>query len=157
MQTMRQDPCMAPTCAKCKRDCELVAGAVVYPHRDDLRDLRVWLCRGCGARVGCHPGTSRPLGNPADAATRRARITLHNDMLDPLWKRASKKFGPPGLRRARTYRFLAHKLGLERDQTHTGMFDIETCRRAWRALNGVTYEQIHEWREAQKADELAGA
>lgn len=143
----------APVCPACARTCELTNGFEVYPRRPDLIETPFWICRGCSARVGCHPGSTRPLGTPASSAVRRARQMLHNFMLDPLWRDASRDFGPPGMRRSRTYRYLGEMLGIPRERVHVGSFDLETCRRAWRALRGVTYEQIHARREAQKRAE----
>lgn len=144
----------APHCTACARDCELTTAAELYPRRPDLARVPVWICRGCGARVGCHPGTERALGTPANAELRRARRMLHNSLLDPLWKHADRaRFGKAAIRRARVYRWLGEQLGIPREDVHVGCFDIETCRRAWRALRGVRYEQIHEHRMAQKRAE----
>src|SRR5258707_499472 len=73
-----------PTCQHCGAEAKLVSGLAVYPHRPDLCHKKFWLC-GCGAFVGCHPGTSRPLGAPSNAALRRAKTAAHYN-LDPLWK-----------------------------------------------------------------------
>lgn len=143
----------APHCARCSRDCELTNGFEIYPHRADLAENPIWICRGCKARVGCHPGTTNALGLPADSETRRARSMLHNALLDPLWRHADRSLGPHGQRRKRVYRFLGDRLGIPYESVHVGNFDIETCRRAWLALKGVTYQQVHEWREAQKRGE----
>ena len=40
-----------------------------------------WGCAqwpGCQYLIGCHPGTTQPLGTPADLATRQARMYLTN-------------------------------------------------------------------------------
>jgi len=36
-------------------------------------------------------------------------------------------------------------MGQTTDETHTGIFSIEQCRAAWRALTGVTCLQIRAW------------
>lgn len=149
-------------CPGCQREAELTNGAEVYPRRADLREKSIWICRPCGAYVGCHPGTTRPLGVPANAELRRARMILHNEMLDPLWETADQcdAYTPEDERarkkirrraRERVYRFLADRLGLPREAVHTGLFDLETCRRAWRALRGVTYADIRVWARAAEA------
>lgn len=140
----------APKCLECDLDCALTNGREVYPHRKDLAKTPVWICRRCNARVGCHPGSIRPLGFPANEALRKARALLHDRMLDPLWRDADDSLGPYQQRRLRVYRYLSETLKIPRDQTHTAMFDLDTCRRAWRALKGVTYQMIHDRREAQK-------
>ncbi|MBN2302088.1 MAG: topoisomerase DNA-binding C4 zinc finger domain-containing protein, partial [Lentisphaerae bacterium] len=45
-------------------------------------------CRGwpkCDILVGCHPGTTEPLGYPVNTETRQARIRAH-DVFDKLWQ-----------------------------------------------------------------------
>jgi len=156
---------MAPTCPKCNLIARLTNGAEVYPHRRDLHEKPIWKCDGCGGYVGCHPGTTQPLGTPADAELRKARMLLHEQMIDPIWKNAWRDPAydrPDGTRpkrktvsriaRTRVYEFLADRLGLTRDETHTGMFDLETCRRAWRALQGVTYSQIRDWARQRRKE-----
>lgn len=146
----------APRCDACDRDCALQTGRETYPHRPDLVDVRTWVCKGCGARVGCHPGTDRPLGTPANRELQRARRMLHDALLDPLWRRASReKHGRPGRRRALVYKFLAHRLGISRDETHVGMFSLERCRAAWRALKGVTFEDVEAHHQTTKEPEPA--
>lgn len=119
-----------PRCIECgKAEASLVGGKAIYPHRRDLYKKSFWLCT-CGAYCGCHPGTENPLGYPAGPATRKARSAVHA-VLDPLWrntKRDRKK------RRHAVYAYLARELGIPREDTHTGMFDSETCWRAIKAL-----------------------
>ncbi len=135
------------TCIHCKGNCRKTTGAEIYPHRRDLRTKIIWKCDPCNATVGCHPGGDKPLGYAANKKTRQARMKLHNLMLDPIWKNAE---GPKGRNRSRVYKYLSHKMGIPRTETHTGMFTIEQCRDAWRALQGVTMEYIHDWREREK-------
>jgi hypothetical protein len=150
----------APVCSACGDKARLTSGREVYPHRRDLHEKPIWKCR-CGAYVGCHPGTTDPLGTPANAELRKARMLLHEKVLDPLWKTAADTGGyhPEDAKariricrsaRRRVYAYLAFKLGIERDDTHTGMFDLERCRDAWRALQGVTYPEIRDWWKAQE-------
>lgn len=140
------------TCLHCDSVCRLTSGAEVYPHRPDLAEKPIWKCTDCpDSIVGCHRGTTRPLGFAADKATRDARIKLHHRMLDPLWKGLARdKALPKKVRkgaRGRVYRFLAASMGLEPEATHTGMFTIEQCREAWRALKGQSPESIARWSE----------
>ena len=57
-------------------------------------------------------------------------------MLDPLWK--SKPKGKRKQARIQVYKFLSEKMGLPPNKTHTGMFTIEQCREAWKALMEFT-------------------
>ena len=140
---------MTALCLHCGTDCRLTDGKEIYPHRSDLHAKAIWKCDSCGAYVGCHPGGNKPLGHAADKETRSARMKLHNQMLDPLWKSAPKDVRHRS--RHRVYAYLAEEMGLDREDTHTGMFCIEDCRRAWRALQGVTMADINYWREERKA------
>lgn len=121
------------------------------------------MCDGCGAYCGCHPGTDTPLGTPAGPELRRARMKLHNEMIDPLWREADRcgLYRPEDDKarhkirrkaRSRVYAYLGEKLGIPKDEVHTGMFDIERCRAAWRILRSVSYLQIHEWDKARQTD-----
>ncbi|MDR3488742.1 MAG: zinc-finger-containing protein [Bradyrhizobium sp.] len=164
----------APVCPECKTAARLTDGREIYPHRPDLADKPIYVCDGCTGYVGCHPGTTKPLGTPANYELRNARSKLHNLMLDPLWmeawrdpayaadreadasgrkRTAQQRIGDiQRCARTRVYEYLADKLGLTREQCHTGEFDLETCRRAWTALKGVSYSEIRAWaRERREA------
>lgn len=124
----------APPCLHCGAKARLTTGAEIYPHRPDLFGKFFWKCDKCDATCGCHPKRMTPLGYPADSKTRAARRQLHNLRLDPLWKEQPthrQKF-----ERSRIYAFLAKKMGLPPEQTHTGMFTVEQCREAWKFLGG---------------------
>jgi len=88
-----------PACTHCDTPAQLVDGSQVYPHRQDLVARLFWRC-GCGAYVGTHKGSDRPLGTPANAQLRDARMKLHNQMVDPLWQTAIASVGyrPEGAR-----------------------------------------------------------
>jgi hypothetical protein len=108
-------------CPYCNQTAVLVTGDVVYPHRPDLYEKRLYSCASCDAYVGCHPGTTRPLGRLANAELRAAKMKAHA-YFDPLWKSGAMK-------RPAAYAWLAAQLGIERNDCHIGEFDIETCRR----------------------------
>ena len=147
----------APICPTCETAARLTDGREIYPHRPDLADKPIWACTVCeDTYVGCHPGTEEPLGFPADAALREARILLHHRRIDPLWKDAPRTGGygrldPAGITqvqraaRGRVYGFLAARIGLTRETCHTAMFTLEQCREAWTALTGVAYPEVREW------------
>lgn len=119
----------APECLHCGRVAVLSrTSAHIFGGRDWGP---VWECKPCGARSGCHPGTTRALGPPADANTREARQQAHA-AFDPLWraKMARDRCGKGRARRA-AYRWLAKQLQLRADYCHIGMMDAET---AWRVV-----------------------
>ena len=127
-------------CLHCNGICRLTTGGEIYPHRPDLADRPIWKCDRCKAHVGCHPGTSEPLGFAADARTRKARSKLHEAMLDPIWRKAPRR----ERRKVRTavYAFLSAKMDLPPDETHTGMWTVEQCHEAWLALEGQTARSV---------------
>jgi hypothetical protein len=83
-------------------------------------------------------------------------MILHEQMLDPIWRFAKReKYGKRASRRAITYKYLAHLLGIPRKEAHTGLFTLEQCRAAWRALRGVTMDDVlaHHLASKQTANE----
>jgi len=80
----------------------------------------------CQCTHGAH-ADGRPLGVPATAAVRAARIAVHA-VFDRLWRRQNA----PGnkRRRARCYRALAMHLRLPVEETHIGRFTEAQCNAA---------------------------
>lgn len=111
----------APACPYCSRTSSLVRGERLYPHRNDLRAKRFYLCEPCWAYVGCHPGTARPLGRLADGKLRAAKQAAHK-AFDALWQSRH-------VERSEAYGRLARELQLPHEQTHIGMFDVDQCLR----------------------------
>jgi hypothetical protein len=111
-----------PVCIECNGTAKLVNGDAIYPHRHDLYHKRFWLC-DCGAYCGCHGVTTRALGNPCGAETRRARIAAH-DQFDPIWRNGS------GTRRD-AYTWLAGEMGIPSERCHIGMM---TAAQAWEVV-----------------------
>jgi hypothetical protein len=118
-------------CSYCQRPAELVGGSVVYPHRLDgsLAAKKFWICAPCNAWVGCHPGTTNPLGRLANAELRRAKQAAHA-VFDPLWEAKMRRDGcKKHVARGAAYRWLSEQLGTPFEETHIGMFDVEQCQR----------------------------
>lgn len=107
-------------CDYCGKQAELVGGERIYPHRPDLSALRFYACAPCKAHVGCHPGTTKPLGRLADAKLRSAKMAAHNNF-DPLWKKKR-------MSRHAAYARLSDRMGIPREKTHIGMFDVSQCQ-----------------------------
>lgn len=110
-----------PACPYCDKPAKFVLGDVIYPHRPDLAHKQFYHCAPCGAYVGCHDGTTKPLGRLANAELRKAKMDAHA-AFDPHWQ--GRKMA-----RVHAYRLLANKLGIRADDCHIGMFDVETCKR----------------------------
>lgn len=112
-------------CDYCNNEAELVSGEVIYPHRPDLYDLKFYYCATDQAWVGCHRGTTKPLGRLANLELRQAKMEAHA-AFDELWRSTT----PAGsFDRKGAYKWLADQLGISRDECHIGMFDVEQCRR----------------------------
>lgn len=113
-------------CQYCNNKAELVDGAVIYPHRQDLYIKNFWLCRRCDAYVGCHDkgkggstdGT-KPLGILANKALRKAKSKAHLHF-DEIWKHKH-------MSREDAYSYLASTLGIPVSECHIGMFDEDLC------------------------------
>lgn len=103
------------TCPYCRCPTALMDSAVIYGRSYG----KIYYCLICGAYVGCHPGSSRPLGTPANKALRTARHMAHQ-AFDPM-----RKFRK--MSRAAAYAWLSEKMGLPPEKTHIGMFDLEQC------------------------------
>lgn len=122
--TRRQHP---GPCPFCQGEPKLVDSAEIYGRSYGW----AWRCYQCDAYVGCHRGTTDPLGTLADAATREARGKAHA-AFDPLWQRLGKG---DGRRRRKTYQWLATELGIDEDECHIAMFDAATCQRVVELCN----------------------
>ncbi|AUR90869.1 hypothetical protein NVP1151O_28 [Vibrio phage 1.151.O._10N.222.46.B1] len=118
---------LTPICPYCGEWSELVKGSVVYPHRKDLHNLDIYQCSPCGARVGCHKGTLKPLGRLANDELRKAKSRAHA-AFDPLWKGKVKT-------RKAAYQWLAGELGIRPRDCHIGEFDLSMCERVVNVMN----------------------
>ena len=69
-------------CRYCGGVIRLVPAEKIYGEkaakRLGLTGERIYQCQNCNARVGCHKGTDRPLGNVANEALRLKRIGTHH-------------------------------------------------------------------------------
>ena len=107
-------------CPYCQNIAELTSSAIVYNGRD-YGPIYLCKCVDGWAYVGCHKGTTEPLGRLADRELREWKKKAHA-AFDPLWKYC-------GMPRNEAYQWLADKLSIPRDQCHIGMFNIEMCQK----------------------------
>lgn len=109
-----------PTCPYCGNKAVFHKTSVAFYRKDHGP---VYVCQPCNALVGCHKGTRRPLGIPANKSLRMLRGKAHK-AFDRLWR--------GGLRvmtRTEAYAWLTKELGIERKACHIGMFDSGQCKR----------------------------
>ena len=95
-----------------------------------------YLCRPCGAYVGCHKGTKVPLGTLANLVTRKWRKEAHK-WFDPLWR------DDKSVKRWIAYKWLSEYLGIKQSECHIGEFDDEMCKKVveiCRSTPKIVYE-----------------
>jgi hypothetical protein len=117
---------MTPECPYCTLPAELAPDTAVYGRS---YGGNIWLCRKCGAYVGCHKGGSgdKPLGRLADAELRKLKMQCHA-LFDPLWRDVVKLKGWSRHKaRNSSYGWLAGQMNIPREECHIGMFDAESC------------------------------
>lgn len=117
------------SCPYCESPTKLIDSAVIYGGRSFGYALACIRYPVCDAYVGCHPGTTRPLGRLANKELREAKSAAHL-AFDRLWRRkmirdrCSKR-----LARGAGYGWLSGQLGIDPIKCHIGDFDVTTCRR----------------------------
>jgi len=92
-------------------------------------------CRGwpeCDVLIGCHGNTTEPLGIPAEAATRQARIRAHS-VFDLLWK-------DKWMTRTEAYAWLAQALDCPVEQAHIGHLNRLDCERVTEMVSAKLVE-----------------
>lgn len=113
------DPTNPVICPYCRRPATLVKGQEIYNTREDLWDQYFFCCQPCGARIGCHIGTTEPMGSMANNRLRQLRIRAHT-ALDPWWR--------GGLyTRTQVYEALSKKLKIPLAETHIALFGEAEC------------------------------
>lgn len=76
-------------CRYCGGIIRLVPAADVYgssTERLGMQNEYLYQCQNCNARVGCHKGTMRPLGDVANEILRLKRIEAHQ-VFDAYWQK----------------------------------------------------------------------
>ena len=110
-------------CPYCNRTAKLVDSGEVYAKSYGW----MYLCRDCNAYVGCHKGTTTPLGRLANAELRQWKVQAH-DAFDAIWKRECGGT----MSRGDAYKWLGKVMNLPPNLCHIGEFDVEQCKRCIR-------------------------
>lgn len=111
-------------CRYCGGVIRMVPARAVYGSavkRLGLEKEYIYQCQNCNARVGCHRGTTRPLGHVANETLRLKRMETHQ-VFDAFWKRR-------GMSRTKGYQWLAGQMGLPERLAHIGGFEMDQCQR----------------------------
>ena len=111
-------------CRYCGSVIRLAPARKIYGASTDRLGLAgetIYLCQNCNARVGCHKGTTRALGNVANEVLRLKRMEAHR-VFDSLWKSGR-------MTRTGAYRWLAGELRLAEGRAHIGGFEMNQCQK----------------------------
>lgn len=111
-------------CRYCGGVIRLVPAETVYrvsSNRLGMKDEKIYQCQNCNARVGCHKGTNRPLGNVANEVLRLKRIETHQ-VFDSFWKQRN-------MSRTAAYKWLAKRMDLPSETAHIGGFEMDQCQK----------------------------
>lgn len=112
-----------------------------YVYHNNKNYGKMWVCSKfpeCDAYVGCHPGTTIPLGRLADVRLRRAKNKAHS-AFDPLWKSGL-------MTRKEAYEWLSITLHIAQEDCHIGMFDVRTCERVVEVCRKQHNKQLDKYR-----------
>lgn len=107
-------------CPYCGANVILKDSKYIYHNNKDYS--KMWVCSRypkCDSYVGCHKGTTIPLGRLADANLRKSKSEAHT-YFDPIWKYGF-------LSRKEAYEWLSVMLDIPLDSCHIGMFDVNIC------------------------------
>lgn len=111
-------------CRYCGGVIRCVPGQKVYgdaaASRLKLGNEWFYQCQNCNARVGCHKGSKRPLGNIANEVLRLKRKETHQ-VFDAFWQRR-------GMTRTAAYKWLAEQMKLPEEKAHIGGFEVDQCQ-----------------------------
>lgn len=115
-------------CPYCQIETEWVENKEIY-GRNYGKSYMIYLCRTCGAYIGCHNNTKDPLGTPANAELRLLRRTCH-ERFDSLWLSGS-------MSRRDAYKLLSKIMNKELNDSHFGMFTEEECIQFLSSFNNL--------------------
>lgn len=111
----------AVLCTYCGQAAVLIDSSAVYYGKSYGP---MWRCEPCDAHVGCHKGTTKPLGTLANKALRDRRQQVHWKF-DPIWKNSRR-----GGARSEAYLWLAGHLEIPYSECHIALFDLDRCTAA---------------------------
>lgn len=106
---------MPDICRYCGGKIILTSTNAIYAKGNE----HIYLCTNCNAYVGCHKGTTRPLGKVANAALRMKRQETHG-IFDAFWN--TRRWS-----RSDAYAWLSKSMGLSEGDAHIGNFEMDEC------------------------------
>lgn len=130
-------------CPYCGAEVVLKDADFIYHTAKSRKWGKMWVCSNfprCNSYVGCHKGTTIPLGRLANERLRTLKAEAHKQF-DPLWKSGL-------MSRKHAYRWLADMLKISPDECHIGMFDIKQCQKTIHLCRKQNNERINSYRES---------
>ena len=128
-------------CKYCGGVIRLVPAATIYGEATERLGMEheyIYQCQNCNARVGCHKGTTRPLGDVANEVLRLKRMETHK-VFDTFWKSQH-------MTRSRAYKWLSEQMGIPKEEAHIGGFEMDACEhliRLCRVYENRAYKEKH--------------
>lgn len=120
---LQEDIYSGKVCPYCNSKTKVVSEEFIYGK--NYKGRSIICCSNypeCDAYVGTHEEDGSSLGRLAKKPLRQYRNAVHHNF-DKLWK---EKY----LTRNEAYEQLSEYLAIPFELTHTGMFGIETCKKA---------------------------
>lgn len=131
-------------CPYCGAKVELKDSSYIYHKNNKHKNEQMWVCSNfpkCNAYVGCHKGTSLPLGRLANERLRTLKKEAHRQF-DPIWKSGL-------MNRKEAYKWLASMLKISVEDCHIGMFDIKVCQKVIHLCRKQDNQVIINYREKE--------
>ena len=122
---------MNPLCPYCGKESKEVLGDEIYPGRRATEKSIYYECLPCGAYVGCHKYTDRPLGTLANYELRAIRVKTHKEF-DWIWNNPKLT----KMNRTAAYRWLARQLGIAPNDCHIALFTEKECNKVLGIVSG---------------------
>ena len=117
-------------CPYCGSDSEYIDNSYIYAESTGM----IYICKPCDAYIGTHKDQPlKSLGSLANKELRDKRVRVHA-LFDPMWQRNEREGVPRHVARSDAYRWLSMALELDPEYTHIGMFDLEMCNKAIKAI-----------------------
>lgn len=130
-------------CPYCGAEVVLREYSYIY-HKKKNKKGYVWVCSNypkCNSYVGCHEGTTLPLGRPANARLRTLKKEAHKQF-DPIWKSGL-------MTRKEAYQWLSSMLKIPIEECHMGLFDIKMCQKVIHLCRKQNNPVIYEYRDRE--------
>lgn len=102
--------------------CPYCGGKVSLVKTSKYPSGYMYSCDNCHAQVGTYKKEpTLAMGTLADSETRKKRLEVHK-LLDRFWR--------SNLGRGKAYTKLANELGIEKEQCHIALMDLQTLNKA---------------------------